>query len=498
MRSYKMKFILPVLALAFFAGCEEEDFRYETEVTDVQDITRNSAEFKGYYWVVGTRFPVNETGFRYRVVGDDDGEAWVTVKADMASAADFTFSYSCDGLEPGTRYEVGSWIKVGMVYYESRKLREFTTEPQEGGGEEEGDFSVAMSSVTGVTDTGATFQGTYTLGDGQEVTAAGFKYRTGSGNWTTVTAAGTSTPFSYTCGGLVPETLYSVTAWAEVGGTVRESSAASTFTTAAGGTTGPVAGGWAELPVMDNMPNVVYVTHYVTESGKKIRNYTLCYDKQNRQAWWAAFPMHPFYDGGAGRNEAWKYDPEISTAWQPNLSSSYNGSYSRGHQVASSDRQRSKAMNQQTFYYSNMAPQIQNEFNGGIWNDLEKKVQAIGYGWNDTLYVVTGEAFIGSHKTTTDKSNNVIPVPTHFYKVLLSSKSGNTKKPIGQLKADELRCVGFWFDHFAHGTKDKVSASNMKSVADIEELTGFTFFPMLSEEAKSVKQTYSAGDWAGF
>lgn len=43
---------------------------------------------------------------------------------------------------------------------------------------------------------------------------------------------------------------------------------------------------------------------------------------------------------------------------------------------------------------SNMSPQIQDGFNGGIWLNLERQVQSKGYSITnskDTLYVVKGE-----------------------------------------------------------------------------------------------------------
>jgi hypothetical protein len=109
--------------------------------------------------------------------------------------------------------------------------------------------------------------------------------------------------------------------------------------------------------------------------------------------------------------------------------------------------------------------------------------------------VVTGAAFSDSPKSTSDKSGMSLPVPDYYYKVLLSSKSGHTGKSIGELPASEIRCVGFWLSHFGYGTKDNLSTKELMSVAEIEQRTGFVFFPMLSAEAQSVKETYTASDW---
>jgi endonuclease G len=269
---------------------------------------------------------------------------------------------------------------------------------------------------------------------------------------------------------------------------------------------------WAELPVISPNAEELFVTHFVSADGERVaevdepgrvRSYTVCYDTLGRQPRWVACPMHPWYGGEAGRGDKWAFDPQIPREVQPDLRSAYkpvadNGSYSRGHLVASADRQRSEAMNRQTFYFTNMSPQTQHSFNGGIWKKLEERVREWAAVCPDTLYVVSGSAFIFEPvKITSDRAGAEIPVPTHFFKVLLSSKSGCSGRAVGELSADELRCVGFWLPHFGHGNKDRPSVDDMRSVAEIEELTGLSFFPMLSREAEWVKKSYNPEDWKG-
>lgn len=248
--------------------------------------------------------------------------------------------------------------------------------------------------------------------------------------------------------------------------------------------------GWYELPEEQSGAKL-YFAYHMRPDAPTVRNYSVCYSAELHCAVWAAAAMHSSWNGNAGRNDDWQADPEIPASVQPNLSSSYKGDYSRGHMIASSDRQVSARTNRQTFYYTNMAPQIQNEFNGGIWSKLEVLVQDT---WTcpDTLYVVTGAHFANRSKSVKDKDGNTCYVPTHFYKVLLRSKSGKTRKPVSQLSAEELQCVGFWFDHFGHGTKDRPVSSDMRSVADIEKETGLKFFPNVPNAPKT---TYKASDW---
>lgn len=507
MNFWRKYMVLLAAPLALFASCTDgEEFgpdaaNYVFFDVEVEACGSTSAIVKSSYIADG-----NDTAAEVGIMYAESGSSEFSYAP--AAAVANQFKSSLTGLEPSTAYTAKAYVKTsaGQVF-SGTPLCSFTTTAAGSG---EFDVEVEMGGVSGVTANGAAFSGTYTAtGVGEPIASVGFKYRKdGSADWTSVTASGVSASFGCTVSGLSPETKYYVRAWITADGVTYESpeSSAKSFTTLASGVVpNPTSQfQWGELPVLKEMDDVVYVTHYVTSGGDadaspttkgRVRNYSICYDEQKLQPLWVAYPMHSWYDGGSGRNESWKYDPYISSANQPNLEKTYVGDCNRGHQVASSDRQKTKAMNKQTFYYSNMSPQIQDAFNGGIWLKLENKVKDWGFGWSDTLYVVSGPGFIEDKGNTKDKDGKQIPIPSHFYKVLLSSKDGNTGKPISQLKASELRCVGFWLSHYGHANNAPITKNFMMSVAEIEEKTGFTFFPMLSEEAASVKNTYNAGDW---
>lgn len=249
--------------------------------------------------------------------------------------------------------------------------------------------------------------------------------------------------------------------------------------------------GWAELPaVEEDSEDLCYVAHFCNGLPGG-RNYSVCYSIGNRSGMWSAFPLHECYKGSQNRSDAWAYDPELPQSIQPNLvKGSYKPQpgYSKGHLLASSDRTVNATANIQTFYVTNAAPQWQNSFNSGVWSSLEsdcwKNICA------DTLYVVSGVWGELTTASVTDKSGVPCTVPSHFYRVLLRSKSGNTGKKVQDLSADELQCVGFWFENRAYPS-GKPSA-NMTSVAEIERQTGMTFFVNVPN---APKETFDAGEW---
>lgn len=269
---------------------------------------------------------------------------------------------------------------------------------------------------------------------------------------------------------------------------------------------------WAELPRCSVRENVDYRYYTVDKVGSKsnVRNYTICFDRTKKASLWVAYPLHSFYtSGNASRQDDFIAEPTIPTQYQPALGRSYKGWYDRGHQIAAADRKCSQEMMDQTFYWTNMTPQ-QSNFNQGLWGNLEGKVREERCA--DTLYVVTGAYFGGVRHssidaTTNDNAGNACPIPTHYYKLMLRTKKGNTKKAISEItNASDLRAIGVFIQHFntyvynAETKKyyydDVLKDEYFVSVNELERITGFDFFPMLPDEIEEeVEDQCDRGQW---
>ena len=243
---------------------------------------------------------------------------------------------------------------------------------------------------------------------------------------------------------------------------------------------------WAEMPLIKQNDGNLYVTHMTKASGKTMRNYSMCYDPDVKAALWIAYPLHDCYTRKAvDRTDAWGYDPLIPAKYQVNMEKGMSNGYDRGHQVASADRLASYDMNAQTFYYTNMTAQVA-AMNQGIWNDLENKIRN-EYICRDTLYVVTGCVMTTEDDTQVkwvdNRNGGKVAVPKAYFKVLLRTKSGNTGKAVDNSNATT---IGFWYENrrYSYSTP---RVSDVKSVDEIERLTGFTFFPQISDEIKETK-----------
>lgn len=255
----------------------------------------------------------------------------------------------------------------------------------------------------------------------------------------------------------------------------------------------------------------IYKTYYATFvsnqffPGGKLRNYSVCYDVDRHISHWVAYPIFKkvYETPVLSRVNDFNYDPNdqlpvIPTRDQQYIGTGGNGrgygarGYDRGHMLPQASRYNNYEPNRMTYYGTNMMPQ-NSTLNQNIWATLEGKVR----GWGglqtyDTLYVVTGAAFKSTK--TIDNANGPIAVPSHCWKVLLRQR-GNQNRQISQFKADELKAIGFVFTNDDAGAATSIESA-VRSVKEIEELTGFKFFRNLDPAvADAVKSQKNLADW---
>lgn len=268
---------------------------------------------------------------------------------------------------------------------------------------------------------------------------------------------------------------------------------------------------WGEQPEYRSDDAYIYKTYYATFvsnqffPGGKLRNYSVCYDVDRHISHWVAYPIFKkvYETPVLSRVNDFNYDPNDQLPVIPTRDQQYIGTggndrgygargYDRGHMLPQASRYNNYEPNRMTYYGTNMMPQ-NSTLNQNIWATLEGKVR----GWGglqtyDTLYVVTGAAFKSTK--TIDNANGPIAVPSHCWKVLLRQR-GNQNRQISQFKADELKAIGFVFTNDDAGAATSIESA-VRSVKEIEELTGFKFFRNLDPAvADAVKSQKNLADW---
>ena len=292
----------------------------------------------------------------------------------------------------------------------------------------------------------------------------------------------------------------------------------------------PVAGTdlrWAELPSNFESPSAdqfVHTTWTTTvTSGRRVRNYTYCYDTRHHNPVWVAYPHHRCYMEGSGRSdEPWAADPALPESQQSKIYASSTGDmyqywtadlvtgaygsgyWSRGHLCMSRERPgKGLEINMQTFRPTNVAPQASEPSAfGKIWGNIEEAISG-GTIPADTLYIVAGCYYENDNNwKEKDASNNGAlsslskdcVMPTRQFKMAVRKKTVQVGKPIQECTADELETIAFWVESLTKSTATDKSQLDqfIVPISEIETAMGMKFFPGIPDAAKSRKGTLSA------
>lgn len=232
---------------------------------------------------------------------------------------------------------------------------------------------------------------------------------------------------------------------------------------------------WMELPAMSADDGLYCHTHFMSLDGRDFRNYSFGWDSENLVAHWVAYPLNKWTIGtqDAGRG-SWALDPDFTIDMQPDFIKGGIGTqgYDRGHQIPSADRQNEDS-NAQTFYMTNITPQLPN-FNQQIWANFESKVRSWAEN-SDTLYVVTGCVVEGSKTSIKDNAGKDVTVPAAYFKALLRYSKASTVGISGYMAA------GFYLEHRNYDEKN-IDKSMSISIRELEKKTGLDFFVNLESQ----------------
>ena len=140
------------------------------------------------------------------------------------------------------------------------------------------------------------------------------------------------------------------------------------------------------------------------------------------------------------------------------------------------DMKWSKEVMTESFYLSNICPQVQ-ELNSGDWNELENKVR----GWakrDSAIFVITGPVVGRKAKTI---GENKVAVPDAFFKVILS--------PF----AKRAEAIGFLMEN---RQLDRPLRDYAMTVDEIESIAGVDFFYALPDSVEDeVERAYDLKYW---
>ncbi|MBA3899416.1 MAG: DNA/RNA non-specific endonuclease [Bacteroidetes bacterium] len=213
-----------------------------------------------------------------------------------------------------------------------------------------------------------------------------------------------------------------------------------------------------EIPFSENFyPAPIKGEEIVAHSAIRIS-----YNEKHEQANWVAYRLLNTHIGGSEkRKDRFLSDPFVST-FSAHPEDFKKTGFDRGHLAPAGDFSWSEKAMAESFYMSNISPQLPG-FNRGIWNRLESQVRQ----WaveNEELYIVTAGVLSDSLPFIGNK--NKVTIPIYYYKIILD------------LKEPEIKAIAFVMENKASKLPLKTFAVSIDSV---ERLTGIDFFHTIED-----------------
>jgi endonuclease G len=194
--------------------------------------------------------------------------------------------------------------------------------------------------------------------------------------------------------------------------------------------------------------------------------FTFSYNETYEQANWVAYELtNEETNKIVDRTDKFIPDPKVKTGTANDKDYESSG-YDRGHLAPASDMGWSSTTMAESFYYSNMSPQVPS-FNRGIWKRLEDIVRV----WaveNNSVYIVTGPVLTHGLPTI---GKNKVSVPMYFYKVILDYTEPGIKG------------IGFIFPNTG---SSELLQNYAVTIDSVERFTAIDFFPLLPDEQETI------------
>ncbi len=217
----------------------------------------------------------------------------------------------------------------------------------------------------------------------------------------------------------------------------------------------------------------------------------MVYSEPHEVAKWVAHIITPdVLSGTVFRTNDFRVDSMIKTGsaveadyfltkLRPDSTLEYDGfGYDRGHLAPSADFRWSQKALSESYFYSNMSPQLP-DFNRGIWGSLEDRIRGYLYNHPTTqVYVVTGPV-LSADLPKIERGVNKVSIPAQFWKVAVD--------------LDNNKAIGFVLPN-------KGSTEPLENFAvpidKIEALTGLDLFASLPDTLENrLEAQLEVKDW---
>jgi endonuclease G len=205
------------------------------------------------------------------------------------------------------------------------------------------------------------------------------------------------------------------------------------------------------------------------------KGYLLAHDPDHKTPLWVA--EHLTYekaDASLARTNNFQADPDLEEGERAELADYKGSGYDRGHMAPAADMRWDQQAMEESFFLSNMVPQVGKGMNQGIWKNLEEKVRAWGVNRGE-VYIYTGPIYTGTPKVI---GANKVAVPSHLYKIVYD--------PV------QVEAIAFIMPNQKLNTADM--PKYIVSIRDIEEKTDLNFLSKLRKRLQDSVETEKAAE----
>lgn len=175
------------------------------------------------------------------------------------------------------------------------------------------------------------------------------------------------------------------------------------------------------------------------------KEFVSVYNRQTRNPYYVVEHITPDSlrkngdSNGDRRRSVFKEDESVPEMFRARLRDYFRSGYDRGHQAPAANAKFSQDAMDETFYLTNMCPQVGEGFNRDYWAHFEDFVRRLT-GRFSSVRIVTGPLFLprkdpvdGKFKVSYEVIGNppTVAVPTHFFKLVVAESVNSDNIAVG-------------------------------------------------------------------
>ncbi|CCE79959.1 Piso0_003052 [Millerozyma farinosa CBS 7064] len=177
---------------------------------------------------------------------------------------------------------------------------------------------------------------------------------------------------------------------------------------------------------------------------EKRDEFVSCWDRRTRNPYWVVEHITKdsikSVDGVERKKSVFKEDEQIPPNFRSRLRDYFRSGYDRGHNAPAADAKFNQRALDETFYMTNISPQVGDGFNRDYWAHFEQFARTLTNKY-DNVRIMTGSLFLPKPSPENPNRYKVeyevigsppnVAVPTHFFKLIVGENNGSKDVAVG-------------------------------------------------------------------